>query len=128
MKGMSLAVVVAGVIMASPVASFAMDHQGARYTLSFTQNYTPSVWTSEDGYAARMKDKLLFSSKNTLLGFMELYNEPRDAKREQRSVMRGMGRGLVNMLGDTIGGAAQLITFPVTAVDIALPEGGTDVL
>lgn len=35
---------------------------------------------------------------------------------------------MVNMLGDTVGGALHLATFPITAFDAPLPEGGTDVL
>lgn len=118
-------------VMACPTMSMAMmeeEQPSVKYTLSATKAYTPSSWTAEDGYLDRAEHKLAFGGKNTLLGWLELYNEPRDAAREDTSVMRGMGRGFVNMLGDTIGGAVHIATFPITAVDVPLPEGGTDLL
>ncbi len=130
MKVSSLTLVV-GLLLASPLAASAsemMGPAGARYTLSFTRNYTPSPWTVEEGYLHRAKDKLAFGGKNTLLGWMELYNEPRDMHRQQGSMLKGFGYGMANMLGDTVGGAVHLLTFPITAVDVPLPEGGTDVL
>lgn len=117
-------------VMACPAWSLAMmeEQPNVKYTLSATKDYTPSAWTAEDGYLDRAEHKLAFGSKNALLGWLELYNEPRDAAREDTGVARGMGRGFVNMLGDTIGGVIHVATFPITAVDVPLPEGGTDLL
>jgi hypothetical protein len=121
---------VIGLLVAAPVVGFAAEQAPeAKYTLSLTQDFTPSEWTDETGYVDRAREKLVFGGKNTLLGWMELYNEPRDAVRaENHSFWRGMGKGLVNMIGDTIGGAAHVATFPITAVDVCLPVGGTDLL
>ena len=119
---------IAGLLMACPVAGSA-EESAAKYTLSLTKAYTPSLWTEAHGYKERAKHKLIFASKNTLFGWAELYDESKEAYRqEHEGVMKGFGRGLVNMLGDTVGGAVQLTTFPITAFDAPLPEGGTNVL
>ena len=128
MKSACRLAVMMGLLVAAPAMSFAMEHVGAKYTLSMTHDYTPSSWTSEASYMEQSKHKLVFGGKNVLLGWMELYNEPRDAVRDHRGFVKGMGAGLVNMLGDMVGGAAHLITFPITALDVPLPDGGTDVL
>jgi hypothetical protein len=128
MKNVCRFAVMTGLIVAAPAMGFAMESVGARYTLSMTRDYTPSPWTHEAGYLAQSKHKFVFGGKNLLLGWMELYNEPRDAAREDRSVMKGIGRGIVNAFGDMVGGAAHVITFPITALDVPLPEGGTDLL
>lgn len=119
-----------GLLMAVPSMGYAMERNGsgAKYTLAIGKAYTPSVWTSEARYIDRVKEKLVFGGKNTLLGWLELYNEPRDAVRANGRFLAGMGHGLKNMLCDTLGGAVHLATFPITAVDVPLPEGGTDLL
>jgi hypothetical protein len=128
MRGRLIVGVTVGLLLALPAASHASKTEGAKYTLSFTKQYLPSPWTEHDRYLPRAKGKLIFGAKNALLGCLELYNEPRDARRQNTGFMRGMGRGLVNMLGDTIGGVLHVATFPITAVDVSLPEGGTDLL
>ncbi len=118
-----------GLLVACPAALDAAEgHDGAKVTLSLTKAYTPSPWTAEGTYMDQAKGKLVYGGKNALLGWMELYNEPRDAVQEDSGFLRGMGHGFVNMLGDTVGGAIHLGTFPITALDVPLPEGGTDIL
>ncbi len=117
-----------GLLVSAPALGYAMEQAGAKYTLSLTKAYTPSEWTAEEGYLAQAGQKFVFGSKNGLLGWLELYNEPREAARQDTGLLRGMGKGLVNMFGDTVGGALHITTFPITMVDVALPEGGTDLL
>lgn len=129
MKGMWILSLGLGLVVACPTASMAtVTRPDVKYTVSFTPTYVPSSWTSERGYLPQAAGKLTFGGKNALLGWMELYNEPRDAVRAKQGFLRGMGRGLANMVGDTIGGVVQLATFPITAIDVTLPEGGTDIL
>ncbi|MBI3320647.1 MAG: hypothetical protein HYZ91_00060 [Candidatus Omnitrophica bacterium] len=130
MKGNGWLVMTVGLLLACPVTAHAAKnvHSGATYTLSFSKAYTPSAWTSETRYINRAKHKLLYGAKNVLLGWMELYNEPHDAVKAKQGFFVGLGHGLVNMLADTVGGALHLATFPITVVDLPLPEGGTDVL
>lgn len=125
-----ICLIVIGTLIAYPVMGYATTNvgPGAKCTLSLTKAYTPSAWTGEARYIDQAKHKLLFGAKNVLLGWMELYNEPRDSVRAEQGFFRGMGRGLVNMLGDTVGGALHVATFPITAFDVPLPEGGTDVI
>ena len=124
----TLGIVVGLLVVAPSLASANVPHEGAKCTLSMTKHYTPSPWTEQARYIDQAKQKFIFGGKNTLLGFTELYTEPREAMRAQEGFMRGMGRGMVNMLGDTLGGAVHLVTFPITCMDVPLPEGGTDVL
>ena len=125
MKATSLSVVL-GLVIACPMVSSAST--SAKYTLALKKDYTPSEWTENVGYMDRAKHKFVFGAKNTFLGLGELYQEPREAAREETSIMKGIGRGMAHMLGDTVGGALHVVTFPITAVDVILPEGGTDVL
>lgn len=118
---------VVGLLIVAPGLSEA-SKSGAKCTLSLTHEYTPSVWTQEMGYAEQMKHKFIFGGKNTLLGWMELYNEPRESIQAKQGFFRGMGRGIVNTLGDTVGGVLHFATFPITALDVPLPEGGTNIL
>ncbi len=130
MKGTRLV----GLVIGTLVISCAFCHTaranqaGAKCTLALDKHALPSEWTYEDGYMQQAKQKLIFGGKNTLLGFMELYNEPRDTMRDGGKFIVGMGRGIRNTIADTLGGALHLVTFPITAVDMPLPDGGTNVL
>lgn len=119
-----------GLLLASPAVGVAAEigEVGAKYTFSLTQEYTASPWTNEVGYVDRAREKFIFGSKNTLLGWLEMYNEPRDMANQQGNILVGFGHGLKNMVGDTLCGAIQVTTFPITSVDVPLPEGGTDLL
>jgi len=98
--------------------------EGAKYTLSMTKDYTASPWTSETGWSSRAVGKLGFGAKNLLLGWTELFTEPKAALDEGGNFFVGLGRGLWNGLADTLGGAVHVVTFPITAVDAPLPQGG----
>jgi hypothetical protein len=130
MRGNALVVWTVGLLIASSAVASASELAAAeaKYTLSFTKQYVPSAWTQEMGYQNRAKGKFLFGAKNALLSCTELYNEPREMAESNGNVFVGIGHGLRNMLGDTVGGAIHLVTFPITTVDVTLPEGGTDLL
>jgi hypothetical protein len=117
--GAVFAVVVA---LALPASVYA---EGAKYTLSLTKDYTASPWTSEVGYTNRLVGKVGFGVKNLLLGWTELFTEPKEAMDEGGNFFVGLGKGLLNGVLDTVGGAVHLVTFPITALDAPLPEGGT---
>lgn len=80
-----------------------------------------SPWRSEATYGDQAKSKLGFGAKNLLLGWTELFTEPV----EQKSAM-GIGQGLGNAVMDTVGGFLHLVTFPLTGVDVPLPENGVN--
>lgn len=92
--------------------------------VTFEKRKRPSPWKKETGWANQARGKLVFGSKNTLLGWTELITEPYQAARAGRNVAVGFGLGLWNGLVDTAGGTAQLVTFPITSWDVPLPEGG----
>ena len=115
-----------GALVAFPAVGEAAD--GAKWTLSLTKAYTASPWTHEAGYTNQMVGKLGFGIKNLLLGWTELFTEPKDALSAGTNFFVGVGKGLMNGLGQEVGGALHLVTFPITAIDVALPEGGTQLL
>ena len=87
-----------------------------------------SPWASEMGWANQAKGKFVYGAKNTLLGWTELFTEPRDAVTSGGNFFVGVGKGLWNGVGQTVGGALHLVTFPITQIDVPLPEGGTHVM
>lgn len=85
---------------------------------------TASPWVSEKTWDAKAMGKLIHGGKNLLLGWTELVTEPDEAMWGGTSVIAGILRGTWNAIGQTLGGAAQVLTFPYTNLDIPLPEGG----
>lgn len=123
--GMWLAI---GVLVAPALGYAESASPGARWTLSLTPEYTASPWTAEMGYGNRAGSKLLFGVKNLLLGWTELFTEPKEAIDAGENFFVGLGMGLKNGLFQELGGAVHLVTFPITSLDAPLPEGGTQVL
>ena len=72
--------------------------------------------------------KFGYGLTNVLLGWTEIFQEPYQAGKEGKNVLVGAGEGLVNAVGDTVGGALNLVTFFIPKLEIPLPEGGTDIL
>ena len=87
-----------------------------------------SPWAHERGWANQARGKFVFGAKNTLLGWTEIFTEPYEAAKSGGNVAGGIGRGLLNGVLDTAGGAAHLVTFPITKFDLPLPEGGVQLL
>ena len=129
MKRLLMLGLVLTLVAACPLIGYTAEMvHGAKYTLSLTKDYTPSPWTTEEGYLRQSGGKFVFGAKNALLGVTELYTAPRDAMQHGEKVAVGIGRGFVNMLGDMVGGVIHIATFPITAVDVPLPQGGTKIL
>ncbi len=126
--------VVFGALLLSCSTGNAAEHGGkmvgggAKWTLSLTKDYTASPWTSEVGYTNRAIGKLGFGVKNLLLGWTEIFTEPKAALDEGSNFFVGLGKGLKNGLEQELGGAVHLVTFPITAIDAPLPGGGTQIL
>jgi len=97
---------------------------GAKWTLSLTQDSTPSAWTTQTGYGTRAAHKLGFGVKNLLLGWTDLFVEPKEAADAGENILKGIGVGLKDTIENEVGGIVHLITFPVTSLDAPLPEGG----
>ena len=93
-------------------------------TLAFAQ----SPWASESGWANQAKGKFVYGAKNVLLGWTEIFTEPKNAITNGTNFFVGVGKGLWNAVGQEVGGALHLVTFPIPQIDIPLPEGGTQLL
>ena len=125
-KKLALVVGLVGALVASPAVGHTADG-GAQWTIPLCpKTATASPWTAEVGWGSRAVGKLGFGVKNLLLGWTELFTEPKQASAEGRNVLGGLGKGLVNGLMDTIGGAVHIVTFPITGLDAALPQGGVE--
>ncbi len=118
--------VVLGALLISPAIGHAaeMGTPGAKWTLSLTQDYTASPWTHETGWSNRAIGKLGFGAKNLLLGWTDLFMEPKQAMDEGGNFFKGLGIGIKDTVENELGGALHVVTFPITALDVPLPEGG----
>lgn len=118
------------VLLACPLMAHAADGEmvagegKAKMTWSFTKDYTVSPWVHEVGYTRRAWHKLGFGLKNLFLGWTDLFTEPSKTRDAGKSVWAGIGRGLKDLVENELGGAVHTITFPITALDAPLPDGG----
>ena len=85
-----------------------------------------SPWTTETSNSDKMMDKLGFGLKNLLLGWTEIIRQPVNGAKEEHII--GFGKGLATGLYDgvlyTVGGALHVVTFPITRIDVPLPNDG----
>ncbi len=109
MRGWIGVCVIVGLAVAMPALSFAGG---------------TSPWTKETRWLDRSDGKFYHGLKNLLWGWTELVTEPDEAIGSGKSVLVGLVRGAWNAVGQTAGGALQVLTFPFTRFDIPLPEGG----
>ena len=91
-----------------------------------------SPWTQETTWKGKAVGKLDFGFKNTLGGWTLIFSEPYNASKAAkdgkscpvRGGFEGLGRGLVYAAADTVGGILHIATFPITQLDVPLPENG----
>lgn len=83
--------------------------------------FAASPWASEDSYSKKTVAKFGFGLTNTLLGWTKLFSTPNDYANQDKSVIQGVGQGLIDTGVTTILGAIHLVTFPVP-VDIDIPS------
>ena len=117
-----------GAFSAYPAVGEAAGMGSKLHTLSLTKDFTASPWTSEVGWGKRATAKLGFGVKNLLLGWTDLFVEPKEASEGGGNVLTGIGVGVKDALENTLGGAVHIVTFPITCLDAPLPEGGTQLL
>ena len=86
--------------------------------------FAASPWTEGATYGAKVKGKLDFAFKNTFGGWTELVTKPMDAHKNHANVFKGIGQGVVNAVVYTSGGLLHLVTFPITNLDVPLPNNG----
>ncbi len=89
--------------------------------------FKASPWTEQTGWSKQALGKLEFGFKNFFAGWTEIFTEPVEAHQNKSCVIKGFLRGNFNALYDTIGGVLHIATFPITQVDVKLPEGGVSI-
>ncbi len=109
MRGWMGACLIVGLVVAAPAPS-AAAREGS--------------WTQKTGWLDRADGKFYQGATNLLLGWTELITEPDEAIWNGTSLLGGLWKGAWNAVGQTAGGALQVLTFPFTQFDIPLPEGG----
>ena len=87
-----------------------------------------SPWADGATWGEKATGKLKYGLTNTLLGWTSLFREPVQASQAGENVFVGIGRGVWDAVGQTVGGALHAVTFPIPQIDVPLPEGGTDLL
>ena len=124
-----IVVAAVGMSAAYPMVGEAADMGGSKIvTLSLTKDYTASPWTHDTGYSQQAMGKLGFGVKNTLLGWTELFTEPKEALDKGDNFFVGLGKGLKNGIEDTLGGIVHIVTFPLPQIDAPLPQGGVSLM
>ncbi len=85
--------------------------------------FAASPWMDNKTYAEQTSGKLGFGLTNVLLGWMDIFYEPYKADKNGKSVLGGIGKGLVDAIANEVGGAVHFVTFLIP-VDVPLPDNG----
>ena len=88
--------------------------------------FAASPWADGTTYGDKSMGKLKFGLKNLLLGWTDLFQEPHKAHKEGRNVFGGIGKGLIDTIGNEVGGALHTVTFFIPQIDVPLPENGVE--
>lgn len=124
MKTILTAILLTGICFSSNAHAIIRTDGEAPFTISVTKEFTPSEWAKKPTYLQRVAGKLSFGLKNLLLGWTDLFKEPAQAVREETNLIAGTLTGVKEAIQNTVGGALHIISFPVTAIDPTLPDGG----
>ena len=84
---------------------------------------TPISAFATDSYSDAVSSKLQGGLTNTLLGWTKIFSVPHAYAAEKKNPWAGVGKGLVDGVVCTVGGAFNLLTFPLPA-EMTLPDGG----
>ena len=90
--------------------------------------HAASPWTEAKTYKEKVLGKLDFGFKNTLGGWTAIFSETAKAdsncKCKIMRTVKGFSRGAVYAVADTVGGVLHIVTFPITQLDVPLPNNG----
>ncbi len=89
-------------------------------------SYDPSKWQKEPEYIDRAFGKFTYGVWNFMMGWMQLARKPYEASVLGDNLFVGIGKGIAYSIADMAGGAANALTFPITALKIPIPEGGIE--
>ena len=97
---------------------------GVAILFASSSAFAASPWTEGATYKDKVLGKLDFAVKNTLGGWTELFNRPIKYHKEGKNVSEGVLMGIGNAVVYTLGGVLHLVTFPIPAIDVPLPNNG----
>ena len=86
--------------------------------------WAASPWTTKTTWGEKAVAKLDFGFKNLFGGVSELWMEPREVWSDKSQLPAAFGRGIAYSVADILGGALHILTFPITQLDVPLPENG----
>ncbi len=90
--------------------------------------FAASPWTEKATWSEQALGKFEFGFKNLFAGWTEVYTETKAAyKADGQNVITGFGKGVLDAILNTAGGALHLATFPITQLDIPLPHNGVQI-
>ncbi|MBN1687779.1 MAG: hypothetical protein JW893_01620 [Candidatus Omnitrophica bacterium] len=83
-----------------------------------------SPWTETEDYGEKAAAKLGFGLRNIALGWTKILTMSHDALKNEKPFLSNFLEGIAHASGRTVGGALHVATFPLTSLDIPLPENG----
>ena len=89
-------------------------------------HYEAEHWYKEKLYIDRAFGKFTYGVWNLGFGWLELLKQPFQATGLGSNVLVGIGKGAFYAVLDTAAGAANVLTFPITALKIPIPGGGLE--
>jgi hypothetical protein len=89
-----------------------------------TTSFAASPWMEKTTYKEKMFGKLDFGVKNVLGGWTDIIRQPIKYNKDGKSAAEGFAVGVYQAIVNTVGGALHLVTFPITQVDVPLPNNG----
>ena len=92
--------------------------------LAATSAFAASPWTEKTTYKEKLLGKLDFGFKNFVGGWTDIVRQPIKYNKDGKSAAEGFFVGVYQAIANTAGGALHLVTFPITQVDVPLPNNG----
>ncbi len=110
MKKSSLLLIIAVLIASIPGAAWA----------------DASPWTKKTTYTEKMFGKLDYGVENMLFGVTHIITEPLHGINDGGLAggFQGLATGTLHAVEYVGGGALHVVTFPITNLDVPLPDGG----
>lgn len=109
-------------MLAFSLPAFAVGYRATKEAKEFNV----SKWHQEPLYIDRAFGKLSYGAWNFLLGWTELLREPYEAAVLGKNIPLGVVKGVGFAAADTGVGLIHFFTFPITALDIPMPQGGVE--
>ena len=89
-----------------------------------TVAFAASPWTEQKTYKDKAFYKLDFGIKNLFGGWTEIVTQPWNHHANPGETAESIARGIYNAVVYTVGGALHIVTFPITNLDVPLPNNG----